>query len=140
MIICVDFDGTIVKHKFPEIGEPLVGAFYWLKTFQDLGAKLILWTMRNDRDEPDAPNEGLYLTAAVEICKENDIVFWGVNRNPEQYSWTDSPKAYADVYIDDAAFGCPLKESATAGERPYVDWDVVGPAVVELILAKQEIK
>ncbi len=23
MIIAVDFDGTIVKHKYPEIGEPI---------------------------------------------------------------------------------------------------------------------
>ena len=48
MFIAIDFDGTIVDHRFPEIGKPVPGAFEWMKKFKEAGAKLILWTMRSD--------------------------------------------------------------------------------------------
>ncbi len=34
MYICVDFDGTIVDHRFPEIGPPVPGALDWMKKWQ----------------------------------------------------------------------------------------------------------
>ena len=51
--------------------------------------------------------------------KENDIELYGINENPNQ-SWSDSPKAYANYYLDDAAIGCPLIYPEEG--RPYVDW------------------
>lgn len=137
MIIAIDFDGTIVEHEFPEIGPAVSGAFKWMKRFQECGARLILWTMRNDdRVGKGGKDIGPVLTDAVKFCLGNGITFWGVNTNPEQKSWTQSPKAYAQLYIDDAAFGCPLKENPRLGGRPFVDWDVVGPAVMMQIQAK----
>lgn len=118
MIIAIDFDGTIVGHCYPEIGPPVPGAFETLRELQDAGHKLILWTMRSDGG-PDGP----MLTDAVNFCKENGIVFWGINRNPEQDSWTSSHKAYANAYIDDAAVGCPLRDHPSSKvTRPCVDW------------------
>lgn len=128
MIIAVDFDGTLVDHRYPEIGQEVTGAFQWLKRFVDAGAKLILWTMRSDND-----SEGPTLSDAVKFCKNRGVEFWSVNSNPSQRNWTSSPKAYAHVYIDDAAFGCPLKDGPRAGGRKVVDWSVVGPAVMEMI-------
>lgn len=128
MIIAIDFDGTIVEHEFPEIGNPVPGAFRWMREFIDAGAKLILYTMRSDTDR-----SGDVLSQAVEFCRDNGIEFWGVNENPEQREWTSSPKVYAKIYIDDAAMGCPLKPSAKMGGRDYVDWDCVGPKVMEII-------
>ncbi len=134
MIIAVDFDGTLCDHRFPEIGQEVPGAFVWLKHFQDCGVRLILWTMRSDLISDARSCEGhaadrQYLTEAVEWCKERGVTFWGVNSNPEQKSWTQSPKQYAHIYIDDAALGCPLREMPRAGSRPAVDWAVVGPLV-----------
>jgi hypothetical protein len=128
LIIAVDFDGTIAEHRYPFIGRAVPGAFEWLKRFQGAGAKLILWTMRADSDGDDGP----VLSEAVEFCRKNGVEFWGVNANPEQ-AWSKSPKAYAHVYIDDAAFGCPLLPSKDAAERVVVDWSVVGPAVLALM-------
>lgn len=125
MIICVDFDGTIVDHKFPELGEPVPGAFQWLRKFQEAGVKLILWTMRSDGSQ-----SGPVLTDAVELCRKNGVEFFGINANPNQGTWTTSPKAYAHVYIDDAAYGCPLRQNPRMGGRPFVDWDKVGPAIM----------
>lgn len=127
MNIAIDFDGTIVAHEFPKIGAEVPGAFKWMKRLQKAGCRLILWTMRSD-----GQNVGDVLTEAVEFCRERGIEFWGVNANPEQ-DWSTSPKAYAHVYVDDAAFGCPMRENYKAGGRPYVDWAVVGPALLAMV-------
>ena len=124
--IAVDFDGTIVDHRFPDIGSPVPGALEWLRAFKEAGATLILWTMRSDGQE-----SGDVLTQAVEFCRSNGVEFDFANEHPQD--WTTSPKAYAHVYIDDAAFGCPLRKNPRCGGRPFVDWDVVGPSVMEMI-------
>jgi hypothetical protein len=67
---------------------------------------------------------GNELEDAVDWFKSNDIPLWGINRNPEQDEWTSSPKSYAQLYIDDAALGCPLIYSPIHS-RPFVDWDTV---------------
>lgn len=124
MVIAVDFDGTIAEHVFPRIGKPVPGAFEWMKKWQEAGAQLILWTMRADGQE-----SGDVLTEAVEFCREHGIEFYGVNKNPTQHEWTASPKAYAQIYVDDAAYGCPLIEG-DEGPRWMVDWSIVGPCVL----------
>lgn len=122
LIIAVDFDGTIVEHRWPQIGNPAPLAIETLKEFHGAGANLILYTMRS----------GETLVEAVEYCQDNGIVLWQFNRNSEQIKWTSSPKVYAHVYIDDAAFGCPLIHPPN-GERPYVDWAKVRKPVLEMI-------
>lgn len=126
MIIAIDFDGTICDHQFPKIGEPVPGAIEWITKFRDAGAILILWTMRSDGD-----TYGDSLTEAVNFCTEHGLKFDFVNESPQR--WTSSKKAYANVYIDDSAFGCPMAENPRKGGRAYVDWDVVGPAVFKMI-------
>ena len=111
MIIAIDFDGTIVKHDYPRIGEPVPGAIECMLDLQAAGHKLILYTMRSDAS----------LDEAVEYCAHQDIEFYGVNKNPTQKVWTNSPKAYAKLYIDDTALGCPIINPGN-GERRYVDW------------------
>lgn len=129
-IVAIDFDGTIAEHAcFPKIGRAVPGAFEWMKKWQDAGASLILWTMRSD----GRVNVGDVLQQAVDFCRENGIVFHGVNEHPGQRTWTGSPKAYAHVYVDDLAFGCPLRESIDMGARKIVDWEVVGPAILSEI-------
>ena len=128
MYICVDFDGTIVDHRFPEIGPPVPGAVDWMLKWQGAGAKLILFTMRSD-----GGRNGNVLSLAVEYLKENGINLYGVNKNPTQVHWTNSPKAYGKIYVDDAAFGCPLVQLDDF-QRPCVNWEIVGPGVLEKIL------
>ena len=110
MIIAVDFDGTCVTHEYPRIGR-YIGAQPVLKKLTKEGHQLILYTMRSGKELEDA----------VGWFRENEIELWGINENPEQKRWTQSPKIYAHLYIDDAALGIPLLN----GERPYVDWDSV---------------
>lgn len=97
-IVAVDFDGTIVEDRFPDIGKPIRGMVDLLKTLQSKDVKLILWTCR-DNDTEDRS-----LDRAVEFCKSLGIVFDAVNTNiPETISMfnNDTRKVYADVYLDD---------------------------------------
>lgn len=120
MIIGIDFDGTIVEHEFPAIGRPVPGAIDAMLAFQEAGAQLVLWTMRS----------GEHLDEALDYCRGHGVEFWGINRNPEQHTWTESPKAYCQLYIDDAAFGTPLTRDPYSGKRPYVDWLFITPVVL----------
>lgn len=123
MYICIDFDGTIVDHAFPSIGKPVPGAVEWLRRINVLGGKLILFTMRSD-GQP----YGNVLTHAVDYLKANGVELFAVNHNPEQKQWTTSPKVYGQIYIDDAAAGCPLIHPKGFA-RPCVDWSRIGPYV-----------
>ncbi len=97
MIIAVDFDGTIVEHKYPRIGKEMLFAFQTLKELQKQNHKLILWTYR----------AGKQLDEAVEYCKKNGIEFYAVNSNypEEELDTSISRKIYADIYIDDRNIG-----------------------------------
>lgn len=119
-VICVDFDGTCVEHRYPEIGDEVEGCIRVLKRLQECGDKIILWTMRSDGGK-----DGDTLTQAKEWLESRGITLFGVNENPTQARWTGSPKAYGHIYIDDAALGCPVKRSRHAKGRPVVDWKSV---------------
>jgi len=121
MIFAVDFDGTCVEHDYPDVGKDVPGAEDMLKRLTTSGHRLILWTMRSGKELIDAEN----------WFKERGIPLFGVNANPEQKRWTQSPKAYAQIYIDDAAFGAPLIYSSEAS-RPYLDWRRVKQALVHV--------
>ena len=111
MIIGIDFDGTTVTHEFPRIGKPIPHAIEVMLELLAEGHHLILFTMRS----------GLTLKAAVDYMEKKGVKLFGVNTNPTQTTWTTSPKAYCDLYIDDAALGCPLEYPEGQG-RLQVDW------------------
>ncbi len=97
LTIAVDFDGTIVEHKFPAIGNELPFATHTLKTLQEKGHRLILWTYRC----------GQQLEEALNFCKERGLEFYAVNKNyPEEKMHDEiSRKILADLYIDDRNLG-----------------------------------
>lgn len=119
-VIAVDFDGTCVTHEFPEVGKD-IGAVPVLKDLVKAGHRLILWTMRS----------GDSLKDAEAWFAENEIPLFGVNKNPDQKAWTKSPKAYAMLYIDDAALGAPITYAADTA-RPFIFWPSVREELVRL--------
>lgn len=153
MIICIDFDGTCVHHEFPKVGPDVPGAVTVLKALVAAGHQLVLFTMRSDvalpvsNDPSIVCDPGTYLTDAVNWFKDKDIPLFGIQVNPDQSTWTSSPKAYGQIYIDDSALGCPLiaKEHPwwTPGNLPYeaakpfvnwlsVEYILVGKGVLEM--------
>lgn len=121
-IICVDFDGTCVMHEYPDIGADVPFCVEVLKRLDANGVKIILWTMRH----------GDTLQMAVDWFARKEIPLFGINQNPQQLEWTQSPKCYAQIYIDDAALGCPVKYPK-GGNRPFVDWQAVEKLLQEKI-------
>lgn len=99
MIIAVDFDGTIVEHRYPEIGREIPFAIDTLKRLQEERNILILWTAR----------EGRLLREALDFCSSRGLEFYAVNSNhPEDYddeTVKKSRKIKADLYIDDRNLG-----------------------------------
>jgi len=98
MKIAVDFDGTIVEHRYPQIGEEKLFAFETLKQLQKLGHQLILWTFRHGKE----------LDEAVEYCRRKGLEFYAVNKSypEEDYNLDNcSRKIDADIFIDDRNVG-----------------------------------
>ena len=99
MIIAVDFDGTIVEHRYPEIGEELPFATETLRMLIKDHHKLILWSVR----------EGKLLEDAINWCKERGVELYAVNKDyPEEkveYNNHFSRKIKADIFIDDRNLG-----------------------------------
>ena len=98
--VAVDFDGTLSKGIWDldpkqctyEMNIPLINS---LIKYKQNGGKVILWTCRSNRHLRDAVNK----------CKEYGLIFDAINTNhPSIYEWADqfdSPKIFADYYIDD---------------------------------------
>ena len=79
MVIAVDFDGTIVRHRYPGIGKEIPFAIETLK-----------------------------LDEAVEWCKNRGLEFYAVNKDyPEEQKDHQSytRKLKADLFIDDRNLG-----------------------------------
>ena len=99
MIIAVDFDGTIVEHKYPEIGQEVPFAIDTLKMLIKDQHRLILWSVR----------EGALLDEAVEWCRARGVEFYAVNKDyPEEEKEKNnhfSRKLKADFFIDDRNVG-----------------------------------
>ena len=71
MIIAVDFDGTLCRECYPEVGVPNMKLINFLINRRVLGDKLILWTCREDK----------MLADAIKWCRQLGLEFDAVNDN-----------------------------------------------------------
>lgn len=98
MTIAVDFDGTIVEHRYPEIGREIPFAIDTLKMLTKEGHRLILWSVR----------EGYLLDEAVEWCRKRGLEFYAVNKDYPEENREDknySRKLKVEMFIDDRNVG-----------------------------------
>lgn len=101
MIIAVDFDGTIVEHKYPEIGKEKPFATATLRQLMADGHSLILWTVR----------EGKLLDEAIEWCEKRGVRFHAANADLDEdaYDVQDPKRLHrkinVDIVIDDLNVG-----------------------------------
>ena len=106
MLIAIDFDGTCVEHKFPDIGDEIPYATEVLRAMQDVGHQLVLWTCREDH--PTNINERC-LTHAVQWFEARGIELYGVNTIPIDADFREYEevrrKLYCQMYIDDCNLG-----------------------------------
>lgn len=101
MTIAIDFDGTIVEHRYPEIGKEIPFATMTLTRLMMDGHKLILWTVR----------EGELLQEALDWCSSRGVEFYAVNTNHPEIRYDAGEdacqprKLTADIFIDDRNLG-----------------------------------
>ena len=94
-IIAIDFDGTIVEHKYPDLGNLLPDAaetIDWISTWADI----IIWTCRY------VPGD---IKAARDFLNYNNIPFNSINENMPSIEFCPYPKIYFDIGIDDRNIG-----------------------------------
>ena len=74
MTIAIDFDGTIVEHRYPAIGKELPFATATLRQLMKDGHKLVLWSVR----------EGDLLQEAIDWCSERGVRFYAANADIDE--------------------------------------------------------
>jgi len=122
VIISVDFDGTVVDDSFPEVGTDLPLAVESLHEIVDKGHNIILFTMRGTTAKSLSGNS--VLEDAVNWYRERRLPLFGINRNPQQFAWTNSPKPHSDIFIDDRCACIPLIQKRWM-KAPGIDWETV---------------
>jgi hypothetical protein len=153
LTVAIDFDGTVVDHCYPHVGDDNPGAVQVLKNLTEQEHRIILYTMRDAVNKsprwPKNPtaNQPTQIPTVIDDAigwyEEHDIPLFAINCNPT-CTFSKSHKVYADMYIDDAALGCPLvmrmdKHGYTYG-RPMVDWFAVEGRLVHMgILPKRTL-
>ncbi|HTN68851.1 MAG TPA: hypothetical protein VLZ33_05250 [Dysgonamonadaceae bacterium] len=95
MTIAIDFDGTIVEHRYPKIGKPIPFAIETLLQLQKENHKLILWTVR----------EGDLLQEAIDYCSERGLNFYAANANYPEEKDPSPRKINVDMFVDDRNLG-----------------------------------
>jgi hypothetical protein len=128
LLIAIDFDGTCVTHEYPKVGKE-IGAVPVLRKIIEAGHTLVLNTMRGNIKGD--------LGEAIYWFTKHSLSMYCINKSPSQEEWTDSPKVYAHIYIDDAALGCPLCYNLDYSSRPFVDWSEVNKILVKQGIIKQ---
>jgi len=95
MIVAIDFDGTIVTDKYPEIGEIKDGAKEAINQLYADGYTIIIWSCRT----------GINKARAIEWLVKQGIKFHYFNEssyeNLKQHEFKDTRKVFANLYIDD---------------------------------------
>jgi len=95
LIFAIDFDGTIVEHKYPDIGNILPKAKETINWLYDQGHTIIIWTCRYTRED---------LNSMEQFLNYNKIKFHKINENADEIqkgSFNPTPKIYANIYLDD---------------------------------------
>ena len=95
-IIAVDFDGTIVRDFWPNIGTIKQDVVEQMREEKDKGTYIIIWTCRSGED----------IQRMQDFLDKHDIPYDRINANAPWIldAWKrDNRKIFAHEYIDDKA-------------------------------------
>lgn len=132
MEIILDFDGTVVEHRYPKMGRCNFGCIEVIKKLQDAGHKIILNTYRADCKDGTLEealkllNEQYWMLLRDRSLREDFEMqpiteFYKEKVQPGVFDW-ETIKKENRLYIDDIAYKMPLKKAVmTTGDM--VDWD-----------------
>lgn len=122
MIFAVDFDGTVVRDDFPNIGKEAAYAKDVLRFLIDKGHQIVLYTMRGYDTKFNGIRKDT-LTPAIKWFEDRDLELSAINENVKSDNSTTSSKIYADYYIDDRSLGIKVLEYSDGTKS--VDWFMI---------------
>lgn len=108
IVIAIDFDGTIVKNKWPGVGKYRFGAITILRWLKKRGHTLILYTCREHNGNEWENHKSCPLCQAIfPLRYDKGILFDYVNQNCAELiaKYSDTRKIGAHLYIDDLGAG-----------------------------------
>lgn len=99
-VILVDFDGTLCRHEWPEIGPMMKNADRVLRRLHKAGHIIVIWTARSG---------DLAIFEAQRWLTNKEIPYHAFNQLPEpwnsMYGPTQSRKVHGDIIVDDHVLG-----------------------------------
>ena len=120
MRIYLDFDGTVVEHNFPAVGEENPNAVKVISMLQRAGHDLILNTYRADIDLTYVQEAISFLNSNPNLSKPIDV-FLPKKLDPNPFD-LENAKICNQLYIDDIAEGIPLRRNIKLEYGMMVDW------------------
>lgn len=114
----LDIDSTVITHCYPGMDGKDIGAIPWLLHCEHkFKVKYLIHSMRS----------GESAEIAKAWLETKGLTIHGINKQPGQEKWTDSPKCYAHLYVDDRGVGTPLRNDGC------IDWQRFGPMVCSAV-------
>ncbi len=124
MKIFLDFDGTVVEHQYPLLGESNVG---WIEVIDKLyksGHEIIINTMRVEFENGTLEQAVEFINQSMRIHNNMSEFYFFENTDhkfdPTIWDWELHFK-YGRIFIDDVCKGIPLKNGVSS-TRQMVDW------------------
>ena len=124
MKIYLDFDGTVVEHQYPVIGQCNYGCFEIIDKLNTAGHEIILNTMRVEFDKKLLTEAIEFINlsmASLNINQINSFTNTDHKYEPTKWDW-DLHFFTGRIFIDDVCEAIPLKNGVSSS-RQMVDWE-----------------
>ena len=133
MKIYLDFDGTVVEHAYPQIGNLNPGSFETMQKLQSAGHELILNTYRTDLKDGSFNNAIKFLNFNKKFKIKPILKRTRSKINPPDWNLEDFIKKQT-IFIDDISKGIPLIKNIALEFGKMVDWAELDKQFVEKMI------
>ena len=139
MLIYLDFDGTVVEHQYPIIGEPNPNCFEVLDKVIKAGHKIILNTMRVEFQDGTLEEAISYIQKGLFKIDPKHTPNFKLEHtlekiHPPEWNWDRHLKEEC-IYIDDICKGTPMRDNIIKFGQ-MVDWSALDPQFKEFGIYK----
>ena len=127
MTIYLDFDGTVVEHRYPYIGNIVADSFMVIRKLQKAGHEIILNTYRADCSDGTLEEAIQFLNKSKEI--EPITQFEKQKITPNTWNW-DNHNRDNIIFIDDICPEIPMDYIEETFSE-VVDWYIIDKEFIE---------
>ena len=139
MVIYLDFDGTLVEHHYPIIGQPNPNCFEVLNKLIKAGHKIILNTLRVEFQDGTLEEAIRYVQKGLFKIEPKHTANFKLEHtlekiHPPEWNW-DRHLAEKCIYIDDICKGTPMCDNIIKFGQ-MVDWSALDREFIEFGIYK----